>query len=309
MRQAFVRTLCELAERDPRIVLLTGDLGYMALEPFRDRFPTRFLNAGVAEQNMIGVATGLAEAGLIPFAYSIATFVALRAFEFIRNGPVFHQLPVRIVGMGMGFEYGHAGPSHHAVEDVAILRTLPGLGIIVPADAPQAESAIRQTWDADGPLYYSLGKDDKAVVTGLNGRFARGRVQAIGHGGDVAVVAMGSVAVEAAAAVEALARRGVDATLLVVSSFNPDPADDLADALGGIHHAISLEAQAVSGGLGSFVAGVIASRGLACRLTALAVRTTPDGTCGNQRDRWRKHGLDRESIVAAALAAIRVPAS
>lgn len=307
MRQAFVRTLCELADRDPRIVLLTGDLGYMALEPFRDRFPKRFLNAGVAEQNMVGMATGLAEAGLIPFVYSIATFIALRAFEFIRNGPVFHQLPVRIVGMGMGFEYGHAGPSHHAVEDVAVLRTLPGLGVIVPADSPQAETAIRQTWDADGPLYFSLGKDGAAVVSGLNGRFARGRVQAIGAGRDIAIVAMGSIAVEAAAAFETLARRGVDATLVIVSSFNPDPADHLADALAGIHHAITVEAQAVSGGLGSFVASVIASRGLACRLTPLAVRTTPDGTSGNQRDRWRKHGLDRESIVAAALAAVRVP--
>jgi transketolase len=214
MRQAFVHTLCELAENDPRIVLLTGDLGYMALEPFRDRYPKRFLNSGVAEQNMIGMATDLAEAGLIPFAYSIATFASLRAFEFIRNGPVFHQLPVRIVGMGMGFEYGHAGPSHHAVEDVAVLRTLPGLGIIVPADSPQAEMAIRRTWDADGPLYYSLGKDDKALVPGLNGRFARGRVEAIGAGRDIAVVAMGSIAVEAAPSEEAIARRGRDHTVL-----------------------------------------------------------------------------------------------
>ena len=123
--------------------------------------------------------------------------------------------------MGMGFECGHAGPSHHAVEDIAVLRTLPGLGIIVPADSPQAEMAIRRTWDADGPLYYSLGKDDKALVPGLNGRFARGHVETIGAGRDIAVVAMGSIAVEAAAAVDALARRGVDATLLIVSSFNP----------------------------------------------------------------------------------------
>ena len=104
MRQAFVATLCDLAAADERIVLLTGDLGYMAMEPFRDRFPARFINAGVAEQNMIGLATGLAEAGLLPYAYSIATFAALRPFEFIRNGPVLHRLPVRIVGMGMGFE-------------------------------------------------------------------------------------------------------------------------------------------------------------------------------------------------------------
>src|SRR3954454_2274675 len=122
MRRAFAETLTELAENDERIVLLTAALGFMALEPFSDKFPKRFFNVGVAEQNMIGMATGLAEAGLRPYAYSIATFAALRPFEFIRNGPVLHRLPVRIVGMGMGFEYGHAGPTHHAVEDIAALR-------------------------------------------------------------------------------------------------------------------------------------------------------------------------------------------
>src|ERR1700730_9083477 len=103
----------------------------MVMEPFRERFPDRFINVGVAEQNMIGIATGLADAGLLPYAYSIATFAALRPFEFIRNGPVLHHLPVRVVGMGMGFEYGSAGPTHHALEDVAVLRTLPGLTIVV----------------------------------------------------------------------------------------------------------------------------------------------------------------------------------
>src|ERR1022692_2974280 len=112
MRQAFVETLSSLAQRDRRILLLTADLGFLALEPFRDRFPDRFFNVGVAEQNMIGMTTGLAEAGFRPYAYSIATFASLRPFEFIRNGPVLHRLPVRIVGMGMGFEYGASGATH-----------------------------------------------------------------------------------------------------------------------------------------------------------------------------------------------------
>src|SRR5262249_41105479 len=109
MRGAFVRTLTEIAAEDARILLLTGDLGYMALEPFSERFPDRFLNVGVAEQNMVGTATGLAEAGFIPFVYSIVTFATLRPYEFIRNGPVWHRLPVRIVGVGGGFEYGPQG--------------------------------------------------------------------------------------------------------------------------------------------------------------------------------------------------------
>jgi len=122
MRAAFVRTLIEEAERDDRIMLLTGDLGFMALEPFRERFPDRFFNMGVAEQNMIGVATGLADAGYTPFCYSIVPFAVLRPFEFIRNGPVLHGLPVRIIGIGGGFEYGTAGPTHFGLEDIAELK-------------------------------------------------------------------------------------------------------------------------------------------------------------------------------------------
>lgn len=301
MRKAFVRALCEIAEADPRVVLLTGDLGYMALEPFRDRFPHRFVNAGVAEQNMIGVATGLAEAGFIPFVYSIATFISMRAFEFIRNGPVLHRLPVRIVGMGMGFEYGPGGSTHHAVEDVAMLRTLPGLTIVIPADSGQAETAVRETHPLPGPVYYTLGKDDSMSVPGLNGAFALGRVQAIGESRDLVIVAMGSVAVEAAAAAASLVERRVPAALAIVSSFNPDADDDLAGKLAGVPHVITVEAQAISGGLGSFVSSVVASRGLGCRVVSLAVRSSHDGTSGSQRNRWRRHGVDRDSIVAAAL--------
>ena len=118
MRSEFVQALVEVGEADSRVLLLTGDLGYNALEPFADRFPDRFFNVGVAEQNMVGVATGLAEAGYVPFAYSIATFASMRAYEFIRNGPVLHELPVRIVGMGGGFDYGPNGPTHYALEDI-----------------------------------------------------------------------------------------------------------------------------------------------------------------------------------------------
>ena len=132
MRTAFVNTLAELAALDERILLLTGDLGYMALEPFTDRFPDRFVNVGVAEQNMVGIATGLAEAGFVPFVYSIATFASLRPYEFIRNGPVLHRSRVRIVGVGGGFEYGTAGITHHGLEDVGVMRVQPGLTVIVP---------------------------------------------------------------------------------------------------------------------------------------------------------------------------------
>jgi transketolase len=302
LRQAFIQSICRLAAADPRVVLLTGDLGYMVMEPFREEFPDRFFNVGVAEQNMIGLATGLAEAGFLPYTYSIATFAALRPFEFIRNGPVLHNLPVRMIGMGAGFEYGHAGSSHYGTEDVAALRTLPGLTVVIPADPAQTVTAMEQTSKLPGPVYYSLGKDDRAALPELGGRFELGRAQVIREGRDIAIISMGSVSREAVAAASELAAQGIESAVAVVSNFNPDPNDDLAELLARCSHAITVEAQAISGGLGACVATIIATHGFSCCLRELAVRTSPDGTIGSQADRWRKHGLDRASIVSSVLA-------
>jgi transketolase len=301
MRKAFLNALAEIARKDRRVVLLTGDLGYLALEPFRDEFPDRFFNVGVSEQNMIGVATGLAEAGFLPFAYSIATFAALRPFEFVRNGPVLHHLPVRVVGMGMGFEYGPQGPTHHAVEDVGVMRTLPGLTVVIPADHVQAAAALHATWNLDRPVYYSLGKDDKTTVPGLDGRFATGALQVLRPAnGGVAIVAMGSIAAEATRAADLAAREGRAVGLAVVSTFNPAPVDDLARFLAGAAGCVTVEAHVVAGGLGAQVAEVIAERGLPCPLRIHAVRRSPDGRSGSQPALWRKHGLDAESVAASA---------
>ena len=304
MRKAFIDSLCKIAAEDERVILLTGDLGFMVMEPFRAQFPQRFINVGVAEQNMIGVATGLAEAGFLPYAYSIATFASLRPFEFIRNGPVLHRLPVRIVGMGMGFEYGHGGPTHYALEDVGALRTLPGLTVVIPADSPQTTTALAKTRHLSGPVYYSLGKDDRTLVPGLEGRFELGRVQVVRRGFDIAIVTMGSIAQEAVAAAEDLALDGIDATVIVVSTFNPDPENDLIEILGAFDHVISLEAQTISGGLAACVGAQIARHGLRCRLHPLAVRVSPDGTTGSPADRWRKYGLDRASVARTAMEAL-----
>jgi len=304
MRKAFTRTLVELAEADPRIMLLTGDLGYMALEPFSDRFPDRFVNAGVAEQNMVGVATGLAEAGFIPFVYSIVTFASLRPYEFIRNGPVLHQLPVRIVGVGGGFEYGPQGTTHHGLEDLAVMRVQPGMTVVATADHRQHATALRATWNLPGPVYYRIGKDDTTEIPGLDGRFQLGRAELVRAGRDVCLVATGSVAAEAAAAAELLAGRGVDAGCLIVACLQPAPADDIAAALANVRVALTVEAHYANGGLGSLVAEVVAERGIGCRLRRCAVRATPDGVSGSQRYMHQAHGLSREALVETALEAL-----
>ena len=300
MRGTFVKVLSELAETDPRIVLLTGDLGYTVLEPFRDRFPKRFYNVGVAEQNMVGLATGIAEAGMIPFCYSIGTFASLRPFEFIRNGPVLHHLPVRVVGLGAGFEYGTAGPSHYSLEDIGVMRTQPGLNIVAPADFEQTATALRATWDLPGPVYYRLGKDDKSVLAGLKGRFDLGRAQNVRNGDDLLIIACGPISFDVVAAADELAKIDIDTAVTVVASVSPVPEHDLVEILGRHRVALTVETHSIAGGLGSLVAEVIAENGLGTRLVRLGVRTGTDGRSGSPAHMHSRHGLDRAGIVRAA---------
>jgi transketolase len=297
VRGTFIKTLVELAEADGRIVLLTADLGFTVIEPFAERFPDRFFNVGVAEQNMVGIATGLAEAGYVPYVYSIATFAALRPYEFIRNGPVHQRLPVRIVGVGGGFDYGTNGPSHHALEDLALMRAQPGLAVIAPADFEQARSALLATHDLPGPVYFRLGKDDRARVGGLGGRFRLGRAEAIGSGGDLLLVTTGSIARNAVAAAEALAARGVEATVLVAAGIAPPPAADLAEALERFDVAVAVEAHYVNGGLGSLVCEVAAEHGLPCRVVRCGVRELEPGRSGSEAYLNETHGLSVEKLV------------
>jgi transketolase len=303
MRISFREALIDLAGRDPRIVLLTGDLGFTVLEPFAQAFPQRFFNVGVAEQNMVGIASGLAEAGFLPYLYSIATFAALRPYEFIRNGPVHQNLPVRIVAVGGGFEYGHAGPTHHALEDLAIMRAQPGLVVVSPADHQQARRAVRSTWDLPGPIYYRLGKDDRTVVPGLDGRFELGQLDVLSEGRDLLLLSTGSISVDAARAVAALADEGISATHALVSSFGRRP-DRLVDLLKRFPVAVTVEAHYVTGGLGSYVAEVVAEEAVGCRLVRCGVRTPPDGRSGDQEYFHRRHGLSCSAIVNAARAAM-----
>lgn len=300
MRAAFAETLSELGANDARILLLTGDLGYKALEPFSERFPSRFFNVGVAEQNMIGLATGLADCGFLPFVYSIATFASLRGYEFVRNGPVAHRLPVRIVGVGGGFEYGPAGPTHHGLEDIGVMRLQPELTVLAPADPEQTRVMLADTWELDGPIYYRIGKDDRTLVPGLNGRFELGRSEIVHEGSDVLFFAMGNLAAETVIAAEALGREGISCKVAIVSTFSPSPVEDLSDRLSGFDRALTVESHFVSGGLGTMVAEVIAEAGHACRLARCGVREPLRGPTGSQAFLRDRHGLSRDAIARAA---------
>lgn len=305
MRNAFVGGLVELAERDPRVLLLTGDLGYTVLEPFQERFPDRFLNVGVAEQNMVGLATGLAEAGFVPFVYSIVPFAVLRPYEFIRNGPIMHGLPVRIVGVGGGVDYGHDGVSHYGLEDVGVLRLQPGMAVIVPADGDQARAALMATQNLPGPAYFRVGKGGSTPVPGLEGRFELGRAQVVREGSDVAIVALGAAVSEALRAADGLAEEGIRCIVVLVASVSPPPVDDLVSVLARYPLVLSVEAHYLVGGVGSLVSEVIAERGLRCRLVRCGIGTLPEGLSGSQGYLYQLHGMSGPRLVRTAAQAWR----
>jgi len=297
MRLTFVKTLVELAQSDDRIVLLTADLGYSALEPFRDQFPHRFINVGVAEQNMVGVATGLAESGFIPFVYSIVTFATLRPYEFIRNGPIAHRLPVRVVGVGGGMEYSHNGLSHFGVEDIAVMRTQPGISVFAPADSKQTQTILRSTWDLKGPIYYRLGKDDRTIVPGLEGAFTLGKAQLIRGGKDCLLVSMGAVSNETAAAAAQLADNGLSCAHAVLANINPPPDESFLALLAKYPYVFTVEAHYLAGGLGSLVSEIIAEEGLKSKLTRIGLSKTPDSVTGDQAFLYNRYGLSPQAIL------------
>ena len=277
----------------------------MVVEPFVEQFPDRFFNVGVAEQNLIGVATGLAEAGFIPFVYSIVTFAVLRSYEFIRNGPIFHQLPVRLVGIGGGIEYSSNGATHWGLEDIGVLRVQPGLQIITPADSDQASAAIKATWNLPGPVYYRLCKNDATIVPGLNGKFEMDRLQIIRKGGDVLFLTVGNIVSEALAAAENLSILNVQVAVGIVSSLNPAPIADLIQTLMRYPLVVTVEAHFINGGLGSLIAEIIAENQINTRLIRRGVNAVPDGISGSQKYMYQKYGISHESLTKIVLSEVK----
>ena len=297
MRAAFVETLTELATEDERIVLLTGDLGFMALEPFREAHPDRFFNVGVAEQNLMGLATGLADSGFTPYCYSIATFASLRGFEFFRNGAVWHNLPVRIVGMGGGFEYGAAGMTHHAVEDIGAMRLLPRVTVLAPADAGQTNSVVRYAQTRRGPVYLRLGKDDRRRVRGLDGSFdprTRPLTGAVRRGSCSPRVAWRPMPRRRSTRSP---HEGSRAPSVCVASLAPPPTAHLTELIHDHPWVATVEAHVRSGALGSIVADTIADAGLAVPLLRCCVEDPlACDQLGSEAFLHEQHGLSPDAL-------------
>ncbi len=207
MRDAFFRALTELGAADERVWALTGDLGVGLFEPFEAVAPGRYLNVGIAEQTLVGVAAGLAYAGKVPFAYSIAPFITSRPHDQVRVDVACAEANVKLVGVGSGVSYGTLGPTHHAIEDLALMRVLPGMTVLAPGDPAEAGRAVRAAGAHDGPVYLRLGKNGEPSLLPADAPFAIGCALELRRGGDVTIAATGTALREATAAADLLAGR------------------------------------------------------------------------------------------------------
>lgn len=278
MRTAFIETLCRLAEEDVQIWLLTGDLGYSVLEPFSDRWPERFVNVGIAEQNMAGVAAGLAACGHTVFVYSIANFPTFRCLEQLRNDIVYHDLNVKVVSVGGGFAYGAAGYTHHGLEDLAIMRALPGMTVVAPGDPVETVYVTKAIAEHPGPAYLRLGKAREPVIHTADIDIRLGKAITVRPGDDVTLISTGGMLKRSVESAESLCQlHRIEARVLSMPSVRP--LDDAAirraaRETGGI---VVLEEHRVVGGLGSAVAEVLA--GLRTPHAPLRIFGIPDCRC------------------------------
>lgn len=257
MRNTFIETLVELAEKDSRIFLTVGDIGFNAIEPFANRFPNQFLNVGVAEQNMTSVSTGMAMSGKIVFTYSIGNFPTIRCLEQIRNDVCYHDANVKVVSVGGGVVYGALGASHHALEDIAIMRALPRMRVIAPSDPVEAKLAVKAIAEADGPFYLRLAKNGEPNIHSNKPEFALGNAIKIREGTDITLISTGQILANVIEVAENLSTKGIKSRVLSMHTIKPIDELALAEAVNETNAIFTVEEHSKIGGLGSAVAETI----------------------------------------------------
>lgn len=257
MRDRFVSTLMGLAAKDPSVHLITGDLGFGVLKPFWERFPDQFTNAGIAEQNMTSFAAGMALEGKTVFTYSIGNFPTIRALEQIRNDCAYHEANVKIVCVGGGFVYGSLGMSHHATEDLAIMRALPNVTVMAPSDPTQAQLATEAIYAHPGTCYLRLGRGGEPELNCPSEGFQIGRAMPVFDGNDAALLFTGAIGDEVLEARRLLAADGVSVRVVSFPTVKPIDADAIADLATRFGTLVTVEEHSVVGGFGGSVAEVL----------------------------------------------------
>lgn len=299
MRGAFFQTLVESAERDDRIYLVLADIGFGVIEPFARKFPERFLNVGVAEQNLTGIATGIALTGKIVFTYSIANFPILRCFEQIRNDVCYHKANVKIVSVGGGYSYGSLGMTHHATEDLAVMRALPEMVVLAPGDPLEVREATRAMAAYDGPCYMRLGRAGEPVLHDSAVKFELGKAIQVRDGDAITMISAGALLQNAMLVADQLAVRGVQARVLSMHTIKPLDEEAILAAARETRAIVTLEEHSIIGGLGGAVAECLAESGLSVPFRRIGLPSAFCSRIGSQDYLRTQSNLSPESILSA----------
>lgn len=297
MRKAFIQSLGEIAANNKNVMLLTGDLGFSVFEEFASTFPDQYLNCGVAEQNMVGVAAGLALSGKKVFVYSIATFATMRPFEQIRNDICLHNLDVKIIGVGGGYSYGHMGFTHHPIEDVAIMKVLPNMKVFSPADPIETALVVRAITENNGPAYVRLGKSREDDVHKAPPFFTIGKAISLQEGRDVVIIGSGPILQNVLQASRILAEKNISCGVISMPTIKPlDVEAVLKSVETGL--LITVEEHSTVGGLGDSVAAVLAQANLSkpCRFKKIGIEDKFMKIVGDQEYLRLQNGLSAEQL-------------
>jgi len=305
--EVYAHTLCEIAQEDPRIVTLTADLAKSTkIGVFQEKFPERFVNLGIAEQNMFGIAAGMAACGLIPFTCTFAIFNSCRALDQVHTDICYQNLNVKMIASHAGTSFGQAGSTHHATEDIAIMRTMANLVVLVPADGQEAAAAVRAAIEHQGPVYIRINRGFDQVVypQGIED-FQIGKANLLKDGSDLCFIVCGSAVFSALQAARELEAEGIKARVLDMHSIKPLDKETIRKAVHDTRRIITAEDHTVVGGLGGAVAEVIAESGMGCAFRRLGIQDT-FSPIGYHEDLMSIHGIDTNGLITAAREALKM---
>ncbi len=298
MRNAYLSALYELAKNNKQILVLVADIGAIVFDKFRADFPDRFINFGVAEPNMITAAAGMASCGKIPFTYTITPFITMRTYEQIRNDVCLQKMNVKIVGVGAGFVYSTLGPTHHAIEDIAIMRVLPNMTILSPADPLEAKKATIAAAQVEGPVYLRLGTSKEPDVYQHDYDFTIGQGVKLKDGKDATIIATGSIVHDALRAVKELEEENISVRLINIHTIKPIDKEIILQAARETKLILTVEEHNIEGGFGSSVADVILEgNDIPIKFKRLGVNDTFCSYYGTHQELKSHYGIAKEDII------------
>lgn len=302
MRNTFVKTLLEIAKKDPNLHLLTGDLGFGVLQPFWDEVPDQITNVGIAEQNMTGLAAGMALSGKTIFTYSIGNFPTLRCIEQIRNDCAYHHANVKVVCVGGGFVYGSLGMSHHATEDIAMMRALPDVAVFAPGDLTEAEAVTKAIYTYPGTCYLRLGRGGEKKIHEKIDNFQIGKALKIMDGETIALFSTGGIFDEVIDSIEILHQHNINPIVYTFPTVKPIDRDVIDECAQNCKYIFTVEEHNIIGGFGSAVAEVLSEiPGSKATLKRLGLNDTYSSIVGSQKYLRDVYGISASKIADTIL--------